>query len=264
MSHSPSVENTPADQDGEDQKACEGSLSQKELLAFQTLCEFFADLRTLYPHLKPLALYARLVEKTGIGNGGAIRRHLEIFRRYLGKNRVALEQRDLTRLSPNKIRYNDRIFCNLKDALTKATPQSRETIWKYLLTIHALLDPQSRAREILRKMREEEKGSETQVLSTIFEEISSIQTQASNPMEAMMSFVTSGGLNRVMESFQTATSADGFDLGRMVTLLGQSMGSLGIAPPQTIGTIMEEDESQNDQKESEIPAEKETEEEATE
>lgn len=126
------------------------------LVAFKAICNFIKDLNFAFgDRLPPLQLYAHLLDKTGLLNEEPIRKHVGLFQRFIDEKEEAILQQSVSLLQDNPIiRYSDRVYINLNAILQLSEPDDITTLWTHLLTITAILRPQSAAKDILRQYRQ--------------------------------------------------------------------------------------------------------------
>lgn len=121
---------------------------------FRIIVDFVNELADRFgSNSKPLLLYRRLVSRVTVGDATGIQRHLDAFQSFCVENR----ERILHRHGPlGVIKFSDRIFIDIDHCLRKADADDASTIWKYLLTISAILDPLGKAKDVLtQQMRDD-------------------------------------------------------------------------------------------------------------
>lgn len=212
------------------------------LIGFKAICNFVNDLESVYGSShKPLRLYKRLVSHTQISHDQAIRKHIGIFQDFCFSNRESFYTQNNLNLTKKKIEYSDRVFIDISTILEKSDTETTNIIWKHLLTISAIVDPAGKAKEILRKHKEEDKTSvdETDFLTNIISKVEQTVKPDANPMEAVSSILQSGIFTDMMSDL----GSNKLDLGKllgavqgMVSKLGSQVGDDPQAQ-QTVGMI---------------------------
>ena len=109
-----------------------------------------------------------------------------------------------------------------------------ETIWKHILAITAIIDPSSKAKDLLRDSLKGS-GAEKNFLSDIINKVeSNVNHDASNPMEAVSSIMSSGVFTELMGGMSNGLQNGELDIGKllgavqgMVTSLGTMSGGAG-------------------------------------
>lgn len=200
-------------------------LSQTQLLVFNAINSFVKDLNVEFgPQQHSLALYARLIEHMNLSKEKAINNVVQGFMTYIGNNQTAIETRNESLLTNEKIVYSEKVFVLIKPLFSTADDQSKEVIWKHLLTIYGILFPDSQAKEILRKMNSETKSPESVLISNMVQKIvPHLNPEETNPMQAMMGLMSSGVLTELLGTMQK-----GMDEGNlnMNSLIGQVQSML--------------------------------------
>jgi hypothetical protein len=96
------------------------------------------------------------LEKTGLFHEDIIKKHVQIFNDFVTTNEDAILQKSVGLLQYHStIRYSDQVFVNLTDVIQLAEAEDLETVWTHLLTILAVLRPESPAKDMLRKQKQE-------------------------------------------------------------------------------------------------------------
>lgn len=203
-----------------------------DLYAFQTITDFVSSLADMFGgeknvHVKALLLYNRLISKTQINDKPVIQKHLSAFRSFCNKNRNNLkEQREL---NPKRISFSDRIYIHVGFFMKNADVDTRKTILEYILTLSALLDPMSQAKELLQQLRssDDSSSSEQPDLGSMMNQMAPMMNQLmSNP--AMGSMLTSmmgasGGMPDLAGiDFQKLTGSMNKVMGTVVKTLEES------------------------------------------
>jgi hypothetical protein len=195
-------------------------LSQTQLLAFNAITCFIKDLSTEFGQFQhSLALYSRLIDHMNLSQESGIGKIVSGFIVYIGKNQVAIESRDFSALTTDKISYSEKVYLILRPLFEKADSDTRDVMWKHLLTIYGLLYPDSHAKDILRKMNSEVKSAETALISDMVQKIiPHLNPEETNPMQAIMGLMSSGVFTDLIGTMQR-----GMDDGsvNMNALLGQ-------------------------------------------
>lgn len=205
------------------------TIHDSALLIFKAITSFVHDMSEIYGERnKPLLLYAHLVEKTGIIHEEPIRKHIQIFRAFVMDNEESILTKDETKMTSPLIQYSDKVFINMKEIMdmSKDDPADRECIYKHLLTLSALLNPSSQAKDILRQDKEKA-GAEDDFLSGLIDKVGKhIDPTATNPMDGMNSLMSSGVFGELMTSMDKGIENGSLDMQKMVGSLQKMIGSL--------------------------------------
>lgn len=195
------------------------------LIAFKAICNFINDLESEFGKKhKPLKLYKRLINHTQISHDAAIKKHLTIFHDFSMTNRDALSSQDPTKLVEKKLSYSDRVFVDMDFIFRLADEDTTKVIWQHILTISAIVDPASRAKDILKKHVDEGKGgNEADFLANIISKVEKSVKPDTNPMEAVNSILQSGLINEMM----TDLSSKKLDMGKLLGVVQGMVSTLG-------------------------------------
>lgn len=195
------------------------------LIAFKAICNFINDLENEFGKKhKPLKLYKRLINHTQISHDAAIKKHLTIFHDFSMANRDALLDQDPSKLIQKKLAYSERVFVDMEFIFKLADDDTRDVIWKHILTISAIVDPASRAKDILKKQVEDGKGgNEADFLANIISKVEKSVKPDSNPMDAVNSILQSGLVNEMM----TDLNSKKLDMNKLLGVVQGMVSQLG-------------------------------------
>ncbi len=202
------------------------TINDTSLLIFKAIASFIHDLNEIYgDKCKPLLLYSHLIEKTGVIHEEPIRKHLSVFQKFLVENDDAITKKDDTLLKETTLTYSDKVFINMKEIFDMAG-NDKECIWQHLLTLSALLNPTSRAKDIL-KQDKEKKVPEDDFLSGLIDKVGQhMDPTSTNPMDSMNSLMSSGVFGELMSSMDKGIGDGTLDMQKMVGSLQNMIGSL--------------------------------------
>ena len=200
-------------------------LNSSELMTFQAILSFVNDINGVFgTEQKSLALYGRLIEKTTFSHVEAIRKHINAFKVFCIDSRDGLREKNPSKLSTQNIQYSDRVFINLRSLFMKADSDSKRAIWHHLLTISAIVDPSAKMREVLETESGESAGNQDFLQGLISQVEENIDTEVSNPTEAMSNLMKSGVMENMMVSMTQGMQDGSLDLGG---LMGSIQGMVG-------------------------------------
>ena len=188
---------------------------------FKAIVSFITDLNSEYgSRHKSIALYNRLLEKTGIVNIDPIQKHIESFRKFFNSNKQALEEKNSKYLIEPKISYSDKVYIDVQYLLKDKT--NAPIIWKHLLTIWYLIDPSKQAKKLLQEsMNSQNSNKELDFLSNIFDKVGKTvekqQINTENPMAAITGLMSSGVFSDIFGGIQSSMSSGDLDLGKMMS-----------------------------------------------
>jgi len=187
------------------------------LIVFKSISNFTRDLDDMFGDKhRPLKLYAHLISKTTISHEEPIRKHIETFRQFCVENREAIFEKDVTKLQKYKIVYSKRVYIDMLEIFGYADAETKRTIWKHFLAISALVDPNGKAREILKEQfanSAHSSGGEEDFLSNIMAKVEEIVDPNADPMEAISSIMKSGLFTELVEGMKN----EEFDLGKLMS-----------------------------------------------
>jgi len=201
-------------------------LSQTQLLVFNAITCFVKDLNVEFGQVQhSLALYARLIEHMNLSKEGAINKVIHSFTHFIGENQTAIEEREENKLQNDKIGYSEKAFICLKPLFRVAEADTKDVMWKHILTIYGILYPDSQAKEILRNMKSEVKSAENQLISDMVQKIvPHLDPEETNPMQAIMGLMTSGVFTELIGTMQKGMDNGNVNINSLMSQVSSMLG----------------------------------------
>lgn len=208
-------------------------------LAFNTICNFIRDLSASFGNKqKSLLLYGHLIEKTGLIHIDPVKKHINIFKKYIEENQEAIENRDKSKFHSSSISYSDKVAIDLKGVLSMCDKEEEKVVWNHLLTISAVLNPLGNAKQILKDLSASsgakngsgpditEDNFLKNIMDKIGSEVENYDTENMNPMQMIGSMMSSGALNEIFQSISSGLNEGNLDLGTMMNSMQSLVGNL--------------------------------------
>ena len=205
-------------------------------LAFNTICNFIRDLSASFGNKqKSLLLYGHLIEKTGLIHIDPVKKHINIFKKYIEENQEAIENRDKSKFHSTSISYSDKVAIDLKGIFSMCDKEEEKVVWNHLLTISAVLNPLGNAKQILKDMTSSsakknpdlnEDNFLKNIMDKIGSEVENYDTENMNPMQMIGSMMSSGALNDIFQSISSGLNEGNLDLGSMMNSMQSLVGNL--------------------------------------
>lgn len=218
------------------------------ILIFKAITSFISDLDSEFgKRHKSIALYNRLLEKTGIVHIGPIHKHIECFKKFFDLNKNAVTEQNPALFENSKIVYSEKVYVDVTTVLRQTSEDNKKIIWQHLLTIWGLIDPSSEARRLLNEAKKNGTATnEDDFLSNIIEKVetavSSDKIDKNNPLSAITTLMQSGIMSDLVTGMQKGLSDGSLDVGKLMgsvqTMMGKMGGSSGTnGPNQDMGGI---------------------------
>ena len=189
-------------------------------ITFKSICSFVSDLGELFSaEVHSIALYERLLGKTTLAHTDAVQKHITCFRKFCLDNKESIINK--TESFTGILTFSPKVFIDMGHVFTLADSASKEAIWSHLLTLLALLDPTSGAKDVLKKstlLKVDSEGAEGDFLNNIISKVEQRVTASSsdNPQEAISDIMSSGMIPELISSLNTGISSGKLDLGKMM------------------------------------------------
>ena len=199
--------------------------SDYNLLTFKAISKFVNELAEIFAtDNHSLKLYNRLIQKTTLSHENAIKKHIDIFRIFCITNRDSIVNKNLKLMSNPSVEYSEKVFINFNDIFKESDKETANVIWNHLLTISALVDPSSKAKEILKNSKD---TKEADFLSNILNKVETNVNPSSNPMEAVSSIMSSGVFTDLISGMNDGIQDGSLDLGKLMGTVQQMCSSFG-------------------------------------
>lgn len=213
------------------------------LVSFKAISDYVTSLGDLYSEkLRPLKLYCYLINKTTLSHSKAIESHINAFSKFCTINEKFIMNKNSSEITDGKIIYSDKVYIDMSD-IFKAVEKEEDSsdildvIWSHLLTISALVNPESDAKkmlEIQKAKRSVEGGKEGDFMSNIIGKLSEHigENNSSNPMEMIASVAKSGIFTEIMEGMGKGLQDGNLDIGKLMNSVQGLMGTANNLTPE--------------------------------
>jgi len=211
---------------------------EKILMTFKAICSFVDSMNSEFgTKHKPLKLYNVLISKTPITSDNIINKHIQIFRDFCTKNRDSFLEKNHKNFVERRLIYNERIYVDMEHIFNIADKECTDVIWKHLLTISALVDPNGKAREVLKTMTVEapdvgDGTKEKDFLKNIVSKMENLNigSDVKNPMEAIPALMSSGIFTDLLGGLKDGKMNLGNLLGAVQGVMSEMSSKAGDSP----------------------------------
>jgi hypothetical protein len=190
------------------------TLTDIEQSTFKAIIAFITSLAEIYSSsYHELELYDRLIQKTTLKHEVAVRKNIEAFKVFCIHNKNAITKRDYSVIDGVIVYSVNKVFVDVKKILEKSDSDTRKVIWLHLLKILALIDPTTKAREILK----ENASNESNLIDEIMTKVeANVDLKNTNPIEAVTQIMNSGVFNDLMMGMNNKLQDGSIDLGKLM------------------------------------------------
>jgi len=206
------------------------------LKAFDAIVTFVNDLWNVYGNPKKvdgLSLYRRIIEHIKFTDTGAINKAIRGFEKFFTLYETRILENKLDEIPRGEtIRYgkSDTIYIDIQKFIYKADPDTKSAIRQHLVTISAILEPDShKIKELENRISELEldESKEGQFISGILSSAKeSVEgADVDNPMSAVMGLLQGGVIENMMSGFASGDMDMEKLLGSMQTTIGSLMNA---------------------------------------
>ena len=198
---------------------------------FKAISSFVTNLNECYgPVQKTLQLYARLISKTTLVDEAPIKRHIDAFQTFCNMNKEAILEKNNAKFVEERISYNERVYIDMAQIFRKAQTSEKRIIWQHLLSICALVDPRSKAKETLKDFinnNNTEGGKEEEFLSDIFDRVGTNIESEGNPLQAVGNLMSSGLFTDIVGTMSSGLESGDLDLGKLMGSMQGMVAGIG-------------------------------------
>jgi hypothetical protein len=223
-------------------------MDEKYIKAFNAVITFVHDIWDVFGNPKkatPLALYRRLIEHIKFADSDAINKVLNGFKEFFSMYEKSILSNNLDSIPRGVvIRYGESksVYLDIQKYIyqTQKDPETRAAIRQHLVTISAILDPDSKKLEELDKRINElnidldSKEGEfiTGIMHKAKSSMENVDTE--NPGQAIMGLLSSGVIQEMVSGLQYGVSSGEMDMQKLLGSMQTAIGS--IMPPPTQST----------------------------
>jgi len=209
---------------------------------FRVISSFVNDLGEVFAdEVHSLALYERLLNKTTAAHTEAIEKHINSFKTFLTDN----EDNIVNKTTPftNIISYSPKVFIDMNVIMgLKMDDETRDTIWRHLLTLSAIVGNSVKSRDVLKERAKENsaivpasppamkfdgEGEEEDFLNNIISKVEGqVNPNVSDPQEAIGSLMNSNLIPELVTSLNSGISSGKLDLTKMLSSVQKMVGNI--------------------------------------
>jgi len=186
-------------------------------IAFKAISSFIKELDSTFGNDQhSLKLYQHLISKTTFSHTVAIAKHISIFRDFCVLNRDAITAMNdkLINQESYKITYSEKVSIDMKSIFLIADNDVKKVLWKHILTISAIVDPNGKAKQIL--LSKKSLSKEGEFISGILDKIESSVDPKGNPLDAIQGIMSSGVLSDLVNGMGSGLKDGTLDIGKLI------------------------------------------------
>ena len=169
-----------------------------------------------------------MISKTTLSHDIPIQKHITAVKQFCIENRYAILSKDSNNIQGN-ITYSQRVYIDIKTIFAQSDSDTKEIIWKHLLTLSALTDPTAKAKEILQETSKTS-ANEADFLANIIGKVEEHVDPNANPMEAVSSIMKSGIFNELVGGMGNGLQDGSLDLGTIMGTVQKMVTTLNVEP----------------------------------
>lgn len=206
---------------------------------FNHFVDFVSDLQHVFgARMKSISMYHVLLtslQKKHQENEADVKyleqidKHVEVLSEFLKSNTDSIFNQKSDLLIQKNLTYSERIFIDFELVLRHS--EEKEAIWKHLLYLSTLCDPEGKAKNALNKFLEED-TPENNMIKNIASKLEQhnfadtiAQSGASNPMD-MMSMLGSSGIMSSLMSSMNPESMNNIDPKKLIKTMRNMLDTM--------------------------------------
>lgn len=204
-------------------------LSEQEIKIFHHIVNFIGAINEIHGEFyENIALYNILLEKTGLVHKEPVRKHISLFSDFLMENQKAILEKDSSAIMNGRMEYSSKVYLDFQELLKITDDENRGVIWQHLLALLAVVDPLSKAREIIAANGEEDDKTESNFISNIVQKVTENidENKMKDPAEMVNSILGSGIFTDLVQDMNQGITSGELDLSKMMGGLQAIMGDL--------------------------------------
>lgn len=205
-------------------------LSENEITIFHNIVNFIGAINDLHGEFSEnIALYNILLEKTGLVHKEPVRKHIQLFSDFLKANHEAIIEKKAGQLVEHRIEYSPKVYLNFEELFRITDEENVEVLWQHLLALLALVDPLSKARDMVLAQKDEaDEQKESNFISNIVQKVTENidENKMKDPAEMVNSILGSGIFSELVQDMNNGITSGDLDLSKMMGGLQSIMGDL--------------------------------------
>lgn len=205
-------------------------LSEQEISIFHHIVNFIGAINEIHGEFyENIALYNILLEKTGLVHKDPVRKHISLFSDFLLENQKAILEKDSSAIMNGRMEYSPKVYLDFQELLEITDDENRGVIWQHLLALLAIVDPLSKARDIIAADGGEgDKMTESNFISNIVQKVTENidENKMKDPAEMVNSILGSGIFTDLVQDMNQGITSGELDLSKMMGGLQSIMGDL--------------------------------------
>ena len=200
-------------------------MSNTQVLCFKAILSFVSDLNKAFGELnRPIKLYFKILEQITFTHQTAIEKNIQLFTLFTHMNQEAILNQDFNLLSSPKLEYSDKAYIDFEYVFNAASSNEVTCIWQHLLTLSAIIHPQSRARSVLMSLQKSDSAEANLInnmVSKIEEHVDLENT--TNPMEAVTKIMQSGAFADMVKDLSESMQSGNINIEKLMASIGGPM-----------------------------------------
>jgi len=219
------------------------SIHNNVLIAYNAISNFVKDLSSVFGSSQhSLKLYEYLLAKTTLSHSKPLEKHIESFRNFCIENRESILSKNFKTFTLNSIDYSDRVYINIGDIFTMSDAETREVIWNHLLTLSAILDPESTAKNLLKKVNLEHYYKKTLSLEDFFEKTFErirelLEGEQKDFIKCGLKIVQSGLLTEIVNDVTNNLDIENLDMQKVALIVTNFLSKRGMDMSEIFNVI---------------------------
>lgn len=206
------------------------SNSNSNLIAFKAITVFVNELSLAFSDtIHSVKLYNHLISKTTLSHEKVIKRHIEIFKEFCISNRDGILDKNIKKFLKFKIEYSDKVFIDFANIFEHSDRDTKKVIWNHLLTISAILDPEGKAKDVLKNDKE---SNESDFITDIISKVEEHVKPGTNPLEAVSNIMSSGVFTDIVAGMNSGMKDGSLDLGKLMGSVQKICTKFGTELPE--------------------------------
>lgn len=197
-------------------------MTQEPIVIFKAISNFVKQLTSQFGDDEaPLRLYNKLLNMTEIGDEKAIDEQINLFGKYWRENEEAIYATSVEDLNSDTIKYSDRMYIDLKNLMRSSEQDTLNVIWKHVLTISALVNPEGKARDTLKNMKTKESKFIENIIGSVTDNLGKMDLPNSQG-DQLKNVLQSDFMSNIVQSIQGGD----LDMSKIFATLGSVVQSI--------------------------------------
>lgn len=200
---------------------------------YKAICNFIDDLDSMYGETISALKYYNVLVKENSVDTVIEDEQIRIFTKWISTHEDDILTMDKTNFKDSLIKHSDQVYIDLFSILNMASSQDVDNIFKHLLLLLSMVNPDTNAKSVLKSLCEpKQKNSENFIMDLVQDISQTIDIKDQDPANVdigsvLNKIISSGAMTKIFSSVHDAMANGNIDVADLIKTT-QSFASTNI------------------------------------